>query len=179
MIRWVRAETGDVVPDLAGGSFGRGAWTHPHPACLKKLQHALARSFKAAVITTTAEALRLLCLGAEHRAGQLLGLSRRRGLIVYGSDACAEAWSRGEIYLLLVATDALSAAKLPFVSQMIAAGQAQGWSTKEAFGRLLGRSEVALVALRDRGLARDLFGAIAMALLVRDASLIGQNSPGT
>jgi predicted RNA-binding protein YlxR (DUF448 family) len=173
LIRWVRAETGDVIPDLVGSSFGRGAWTHPHHECLKKLQTSLARSFKAPVLTSTMVALELLSQAGEHRAGQLLGVARRRGLLVHGSDACSEAWSRGGIHLLLVARDAQAAAKLGFVSDAIASGQAQAWSSKEAFGRLLGRSEVALVGLQDRGLARSLFGAIAMALLVRDPALNG------
>lgn len=168
LIRWVRGEDGQIVPDLAGRSFGRGAWIHPDPQCLKGLRTALQRSFRAPIATETTQALLLLRQAAEHRAKQLLGLARRRGLLVFGADSTAEAWRRGEIELLIVARDALAGAKLPFVEEAVTGKKAVCWSNKEELGRLFGRQEVALVSLRDRGLARDLFGAIAMALLVQD-----------
>lgn len=168
LIRWVRGEDGHVVPDLAARGFGRGAWIHPHPSCLKSLRSALQRSFRAPIATETAEGLLLLQRAAEHRAKQLLGLARRRGLLDFGADSTAEAWRRGEVELLVVARDAQAGAKLPFVEEAVTQKKAVCWSNKEELGRLFGRPEVALVSLRDRGLARGLFGAIAMALLVQD-----------
>jgi predicted RNA-binding protein YlxR (DUF448 family) len=168
MIRWVRDDGGAVVPDLSGRSFGRGAWTHPRPDCLRNLQKSLARSFKRPVITPTGEALSLLGQGARHRVSQLLGAARRQKKAIFGSDATSEGWQRGEVYLILVARDAQAAAKSTAVAGAVAQGKACAWGTKHELGRLFGRSEIGVLGLCDRGLAKSLFGAIAMALLVQE-----------
>lgn len=173
LIRWVRAEDGTVVPDLADKSFGRGAWIHPRPECLKKLQSALARSFRAPVKTSTAEALDLLHLGALHRVTQLLGAARRQNAVVFGTDATAEAWYRERAQLVLVAQDARAAANAGFVRDAVAANAARVWGTKDELGRLFGRPEIGVLGIVDRGLASRLFGAIAMALLVRQPGFGG------
>ncbi len=170
MIRWARGDDGAIVPDLAGKSFGRGAWTHPSQKCLKQLQKSLQRSFKASVSTSTEEALLLLREAATHRANQILGLARRRNLLVYGSDATRECWYKGDLFGLLVATDARAAAGASFVAEAIVAGSARAWGKKAQFGLLFGRSEVGVLGVRDRGLAISLFGAIAMALPVLESS---------
>jgi len=176
LIRWARGEDGAVVPDLAGRTFGRGAWTHPTQKCLKQLQKSLQRSFKAEVKTSTIEALELLRLAATHRANQLLGVARRRNVLIYGSDATREAWQKGDLHGLVVAKDARAAAQTPFVAEAIAEGLAKPWGTKQQLGRLFGRSEIGVMGVRDRGLAIRLFGAIAMALLVQEPPFVGEKT---
>lgn len=168
MIRWVRDDGGAVVPDLTGRSFGRGAWTHPRPECLKNLQKSLARSFKGQVTTSTREALSLLGDAARHRVFQLLGAARRQKKAIFGSDATSEGWQKGEVCLILVAQDAQAAAKSSAVAEATLQGKACAWGTKEQLGGLFGRPEIGVLGLCDRGLAKSLFGAIAMALLVRE-----------
>jgi len=164
-VRWVRDEAGEIVPDLLGRSFGRGAWVHPRPSCLDRLIIGLSRSFRAPVHTTRDQALARLALGAQHRTAQLIGASMRQKQVIFGGDACEEAFFSGKIALLLVAGDAKAALQRGFVQQAISSGMACSWGTKEMLGKLLGRAEVALVGVTDRGLAQRLFGAIAMALL--------------
>lgn len=166
MIRWVRDDEGNVVPDLASRSFGRGAWTHARLECLRPLQKSLARSFRAPVRTPTDEALGLLHQAAQHRISTLLGAARRQRRVVFGADATGEAWSKGEVFLVLVAQDAQAAANSSYVGEAVRQGKASAWGTKEQLGGLFGRPEVGVLGLCDRGLAKSLFGAIAMALLV-------------
>lgn len=165
LIRWVRDDEGRVFPDLSGRSFGRGAWVHPTKECLAHLPKSLARSFKAPVTTRGEEALTLLGQAANHRAAQLLGIARRQNLLVFGADAVEEAYREGKVGYILVAWDAQSAAKASCVTDAVAQGKAAAWGTRATLGQLLGRPEVGILAVRDRGLARSLFGAIAMALL--------------
>jgi predicted RNA-binding protein YlxR (DUF448 family) len=165
LIRWVRDDEGAVVPDLSGRSFGRGAWVHPTKECLAHLKKSLARSFKAQVTTSDEEALALLGQAAHHRVRQLLGTGRRQNLLIFGVDAVETAYRVGKVGYLLVALDAQSAAKSSCVTDAVSKGNAAAWGTRATLGQLLGRPEVGILAVRDRGLARSLFGAIAMALL--------------
>ncbi len=167
LIRWVRDDEGAVFPDLSGRSFGRGAWVHPTSKCLTGLKKSLSRSFKAPVRTPDAEALDLLGRAAEHRVGQLLGLARRQNQLVFGADAVEKAYRQGQVTHIVVARDAQSAAKSACVSDAVGQGKAAAWGSRASLGQLLGRPEVGILALRDRGLATELFGAIAMALLAQ------------
>lgn len=164
-MRWVCDEHGAVVPDLLGRSFGRGAWIHPRPKCMARVIPALSRSFKMTVTTTATEAVQLLVVGAHHRVGQLLGSAHRQKHLIFGGDVCEEADRRGQLPLLIVAQDARAASNRGFVERAVVDGRARSWGTKVNLGQLLGRSEVALIGVTDRGLAQRLFGAIAMALL--------------
>ncbi len=173
LIRWVRNEDGSVFPDLSGRSFGRGAWTHATSACLKQLPKALSRSFKVKVEEDGGAALQLLRQAAEHRVSLLLGALRRQRLGIYGTDAVSEAVLTGKVFLVLVAKDARAAAEAPAVRQAVTEGMALAWGTKELFGGLFDRGEIGVVGVTDRGLAKGLFGAIAMALLVQNAPGLG------
>lgn len=178
LIRWVRADDGTVVPDLSARTFGRGAWSHPRPECLKRLIPALQKSFKASVVTTTPEALLLLRSAAEHRIGHFLGALKRQRLAVFGVDSTTEAFHRGDVHLVLMAKDARAAANAGFVREALQDDLVRVWGTKESLGHVFGRAEIGVVGVTDRGLATRLFGAIAMALLVQepesDGSLSGQ-----
>lgn len=165
LIRWVRDDEGAVVPDLSGRSFGRGAWVHPTMDCLAHLKKSLSRSFKAPVTTSDEEALSLLSQAANHRVKQLLATGRRQNLLLFGVDAVEAAYREGKVGYLVVAVDAKSAAKSSCLGDAVGKGKAAAWGTRATLGQLLGRPEVGILAVRDRGLARSLFGAIAMALL--------------
>jgi predicted RNA-binding protein YlxR (DUF448 family)/ribosomal protein L30E len=170
MVRWVLGPEGQVVPDLLGRSFGRGAWTHTTRDCLRALPHALSRSFRQEVKGDRRGLLELLSLAAEHRAVQLLGSVRREGCLALGATPVQAAVKRGDAKALVVARDAQAAASLPEVEQMVRAGQAVAWGTKERLGALCGRPEIAVLAILDQRLAQRLFGAIAMALRASDAA---------
>lgn len=165
LVRFVRSPEGEVFPDLKASSFGRGAWAHPAPGCLKKLPNALARSFRAEVVTSPKDVVERLALAADARVRQLLGAARRQRLITVGADAASEAWFSGKAEMLLVASDARAAAELASVRAAVPLGKVRVWGTKDELGQLTGRPEVGVLAVSDQRLATGLFGAIAMALL--------------
>lgn len=169
-MRWVLGPEGEVVPDLLGKSFGRGAWTHSSRDCLGALPQALSRSFRQEVRTSRAQLLEHLAEAADHRAVQLLGAARREGRLALGSTPVQAAVKRGDAAAVVVARDAQAAAALPEVERMVRTGQAAAWGTKERLGALCGRPEIAVLAILDGRLAQRLFGAIAMALRASDAA---------
>lgn len=161
-MRWVIGPSGEVAPDLRGRAFGRGAWVHARAECLKKLRSALSRSFRAEVKQKQPELLELLAFAYERRVLELLGAARRQGVLALGSSPVQAAIRRGAAGGVIVARDALAAAALPEVQEMVRSGRASAWGTKQQLGGLFGRPEIAVLAILDERLAQRLFGAIAM-----------------
>ena len=174
MLRLVVAEN-DVVFDLAGGAFGRGAYVHPVPDCLARAPRGLARMRSArggraaAAPLSGADLGQRLVLASSQRMAGLLLAARRLGAIAVGSDAARDAVARGmrEIEaagpvrppaapLAIVATDAGSVAQSIEVSRAIAAGRAIAWSTKIELGALLGEQAVAICTVRHESIAAEL-----------------------
>jgi predicted RNA-binding protein YlxR (DUF448 family) len=160
LVRFVLGPEGDVVPDLAGGAFGRGAWVHPRPECLASAPRGMARSFSAKVTTKSDELLVLLRAAAQRRAESLLAAGRAGKRVVLGKAAVEEALGVGHVALLIVAKDARSAVDSREVQKVIAAGKAVVWGTKSSLGALCDRDELGVIAVLDGGLARALERAI-------------------
>ena len=166
MVRFVLAPEGQVLPDLAGGAFGRGAWVHPDPACLgKAAPRGLARSFRAPVTTDAAALQAARGRAALRRVSGLVIAARRAKKLAVGGAAVEQALAAGEAALVVVASDARAAAELPGVSGAIASGRAVAFGSKDFLGELIGRSEVGVVAVLDEGLADEIARMIAMAHL--------------
>lgn len=178
LVRWVVDPEGNVAPDLASRSFGRGAWLHPRRECIKKVTGALSRSFKQSVVTTPEQALGLLARAGHTRALALIGAARRQRLLAVGGQAVVDAVDSGQARAVVVARDSGAGARLSAVERAVSAGMARGFSTKDELGRLLCRPEVAVVAVLDERLAQSLFGAIALALLGPPDGLGPPNSRG-
>jgi uncharacterized protein len=165
LVKWVRGPDGEVIPDLRGKLGGRGAWAHARPECMKKIQAGLSRSFRASVTTSTTEAASRLGQAAENRVEQLLLTLRRRNLGAVGGSFAAEAYRSGRGHGVLVATDAQAAAHEGWVQEAVREGRAMAWGNKDRLGAFFGRDEVAVITILEERLAKDIFGAIAMALL--------------
>lgn len=163
LTRWVFAGDGSVLPDLGRGEFGRGAWLHPSAGCLKKAAGGFARSFKAPINSSPAELAALLGSAADRRVVALLAAAHRSRKLAVGRTAVEKEIEGDRCCLLVVATDAKSAAKATEVQKVVANGGAVGWGTKTLLGGLVGRIEAGLLAVTDDGLASALKATIAMA----------------
>lgn len=164
-IRWVLGEGGTAVPDLRGRSFGRGAYLHRRPECLKHVGASLSRSFKTQVTISDGEALSLLSQAATASVWQLLGAARREGKLAAGATIVEECFRAGQAHLLLVAQDARAAAEISCVSEGLGQGIVRVFGSKEQLGKLVGRPEVGVIAIQEKRLAIALIDAIALALL--------------
>lgn len=155
-------ETGVVVDLLGRGRrAGRGAWIHARKPCLDKaVAKGLSRAAKARVVADASVLAQQIVAQADRRAVSLLAAAHRAGKLAVGSTAVSEAT---EAEMLLVATDAAAAAKLPAVVAALKDGRAVAWADKQRLGEALGRNEVAVVAVLDQGLAEAIHHAIGLA----------------
>ena len=163
MVRLVRGPAGEIAVDIAGGAFGRGAHVHARPPCLAKAcKGGLARSFKAPVVADAHEVAQQIKDGCDRRIAGLVGAARRAGMLAVGADASCEALDAGAP-LVVVAADAGNITSRGPIAEAIAEGRAVSWKTKAALGELLGRAEVSVCVVRDRGISSELAKARAVA----------------
>jgi ribosomal protein L7Ae-like RNA K-turn-binding protein len=142
---------------------GRGAWVHPNGTCLAQaLTKGFARSFHTGIATSLAELEERIRGAACRRVEGLVSAARRAKALAIGATAVEEAWQRGEVAAVVVATDARSAAETRAVIEAVQAGKALGWGTKDWLGRATGREEVAVVAVTDAGFAQALSTAVRL-----------------
>jgi ribosomal protein L7Ae-like RNA K-turn-binding protein len=131
--------------------------------CLKQARAGFSKAFKAPISSSPAELAVLLGSAAERRAAALLSAAQRSRKLVVGKTAVEKELSSGACRLLVIATDAKSAAGSREVAQVIASGGAVSWGTKTGLGGLVGRMEAGVLAVMDDGLANALKKTIAMA----------------
>jgi len=174
MIRLVLGDGGMLAVDLAGRTFGRGAWAHPRTDCLvRACRGGAAKSFKTAISTDAATLVTAVRAAADRRVEALLSSARGAGRIAPGSDVARAAFEQGSAKLVLVAADGRATAHLGFVGVAASRGMAILWGTKDRIGRAIGRPGTAVVAILDDGLSEAIARAIAIepALLLFDEPL--------
>lgn len=160
LVRLVNAGDGSVVVDASGGAFGRGAHVHPTPTCLAKAERGLSRSFKCAIRAPQAELQAAIVAALARRAEGLLATAHRLHRLEVGADAVKALLQTGATPLVVVACDAGSVAQSHEVAALVAKGRVVAWSSRAQLGAALGRSEVALFALKDDRLATAFADAI-------------------
>jgi predicted RNA-binding protein YlxR (DUF448 family)/ribosomal protein L7Ae-like RNA K-turn-binding protein len=140
--------------DLADSRFGRGAHMHASKECAQKaLRGGFAKVFKCKVEGTVESLSEQLLVAADRRIEGLLAGARRGKLAISGSDVVRAAYREGTAALVVVATDAAAAAKLPEIQDAVSQGRAIGWSNKQRLGAIFGRDEVAVCAVLHEGVA--------------------------
>ncbi len=165
-MRLVLGPDGDVVPDVAGGAFGRGAWVHPRPECLaSSVPRGLERALRGKVTAGAAQVTALLRQAGARRLLGLVSAARRARKAAVGSTAVKEALQGGRAKLVIVAVDARSAADTPGLEQAVRAGMALAFGNKAELGNALGQAEVGVVAITDDGLAQAIGRAHALTVL--------------
>ena len=147
---------GQVVFDLAGGSFGRGAHLHANPSCIAKAPRALARAFRREGLSVTAAELgERLVTACDRRMAGLLLAARRTGAVAIGGNAATDAIGRRGAFAI-VAVDAGRVASSIEVDRAIREGRAIAWKTKCELGALLGEEVVAICAVCHTSIAAEL-----------------------
>ena len=147
---------GQVVFDLAGGSFGRGAHVHANASCIAKAPRALARAFRREGLSVTAAELgERLVIACDRRMVGLLLAARRTGAVAIGGNAATDAIERRDAFAI-VAVDAGRVASSIEVDRATREGRAIAWKTKCELGALLGEEAVAICAVCHVGIAAEL-----------------------
>lgn len=160
LARLVRGPEGpnatELAFDLAGGSFGRGAWVHPSTACLERAARSgFSRSFKAPVRTTAGALAAAFCEAAERRVVGLLTSAKRTRQVRVGTDAALSSLADGAT-CVVVAVDAKSVVERREITDAVSRGLAVSFGSKSALGALFGRDEVAVLAITHAALADEI-----------------------
>jgi len=156
---------GTLAVDLADSRFGRGAHVHASKECVQKaLRGGFAKVFKCKVEGTVEALGEQLVISADRRIEGLLAGAKRGKLAISGSDVVRAAYREGTAALVIVACDAVAAAKLPEVQEAVSQGKAIGWGNKQRLGAIFGRDEVAVCAVLHEGVAKAIGSARRIAL---------------
>lgn len=154
-----------LAVDLADTRFGRGAHVHASKECVQKaLRGGFAKVFKCKVEGSMESFGEQIVIAADRRIDGLLAGARRGKHAVSGADVVRAAYRDGSAVLVVVASDAAAAAKLPEVQEAISLGKAIAWSNKQRLGAIFGRDEVAVCAVLHEGVAKAIGSARRMAL---------------
>lgn len=161
LVRLVLSEVSDadergvgVGVDAKGGASGRGAWICASPSCLEKaVKGGIARAMKRRVLTSAEEVAEHLVVAYGARLRGLLLASRRTHAVALGADAVWETLET-ERPLLVVARDAGRVAQDYRVVDAAGRGDVVVWGDKATLGKIFGKAEIAIFALRDEGLEK-------------------------
>jgi uncharacterized protein len=166
LVRLVVGPEGEVVPDLAGGAFGRGAWVHPRVACVEgAVKGGLSRGLKTQIKTDLAQVLSHLRDAAVRRTYSLLQAAQRAQRAVLGTAGLEEAERDGRVELLVLAADAKASADLSAVRRLGQRGRVRLFKSKAELGAVFGRDELALIGLISPDLSQEVSRMISVSEL--------------
>jgi uncharacterized protein len=159
LLRLALGPEGTVGADFAAKLPGRGAWVTLNRAGLEtafakgKLKGALARAFKVEQNQLTLDPAlpAQIAAGLQQRALNRLGLEKRSGHIVSGSDQVEDALRKGKAHLVLHAGDAAPDGMRKLRKEGVGAVQLP--CTREEIGLALGREAVVHTAVIDSAAA--------------------------
>ncbi len=166
LVRLVVGPEGEVVPDLSGGAFGRGAWVHPRLTCLEgAVRGGLSRGLKTQIKTTASEVAGHLRDAAVRRTISLLQAAQRAKRVAIGTAALEDAERDDRVELLILASDAKASADLSAVRRLAVRGRVRLFSTKAELGVAFKRDELALIGLSSKDLSREVSRMISVSEL--------------
>ncbi len=163
LIRLALGPDGQVLPDVRAKAPGRGAWIGVDRATLDaanakgKLKGALARSFKDGAVSAPADLGERIETALRQAVLDRLGLEARAGNLLSGAERIETAARKGDVHLLLHASDAGADGRSRLdQAWRMGGGEAQGLvfpAERAILSLALGRQNVVHVALIDRAAA--------------------------
>jgi hypothetical protein len=163
LIRLALSPEGELLPDVRAKAPGRGAWIGVDRGALEqalaggKLKGALARAFKGAPIAIPGDLAARIEAALRQAALDRLGLEARSGTLLTGSEKIEASARKGEVHLLLHASDASEDGngKLD-QAWRVGGGERQGLvipAERAILSLALGRQNVVHIAIIDRAAA--------------------------
>lgn len=174
LIRLALGPDGGVAPDVRARAPGRGAWIGVDRSALEtalvkgKLKGALIRAFKTNIVNVPADIAARTEDALERAALDRLGLEARTGMLVTGSDRIEDAARKGQVKLLLHASDAREDGnrKLDKAWRMGSDLEGSGLAglviaaNRTILSKALGRENVVHIAVTDRAAASRISAAL-------------------
>ena len=163
----VRLVVGPTAPfvavDLRRRLGGRGVSVHPKRACIRSasLRGGLARALRGVAQVEPESVERMLVEQFEQRALGLLSSAQRTRSLALGTDAVRAALKANKGDLLIRARDSRGRGE-----ELARAAAALGcatatWGTKASLGDAFGRSELGVLLVTDRGIARAVLDCLS------------------
>ncbi len=152
-----------VAVDLGRRLGGRGVSVHPKKACIRSaaLRGGLARAMRGVAQVEPETIERMVVQQFERRAQGLLSSAQRARSLAVGADAVRSALKANQGDLLIRAKDSRGRG-----DELARAATALGcatatWGTKASVGDAFGRSELGVVLVTDRGIARAVLDCLS------------------
>jgi len=165
LVRYVVAPDGAVLVDYRQRLPGRGAYTCITAQCLGDAvkKNSFKRCFKGQCCTVDLDELKQqLILAVEQKIKNLIGMSRKSGQVISGSNAVIESLrKKSSIALVLIAAD-ISAAigqKIETLAQRENIYSARLYD-KQMIGQMLGKEERSVIAVQIGLLADSLLNEL-------------------
>ncbi|MBT8468153.1 MAG: DUF448 domain-containing protein [Deltaproteobacteria bacterium] len=152
-----------VAVDLGRRLAGRGVSVHPQKACIRSasLRGGLARALRGVAQVEPDAIERMVVQQFERRALGLLSSAQRARSLAVGADAVRSALKANQGDLLIRAKDSRGRAdELARAATAIGCATAT-WGTKASVGDAFGRSELGVVLVTDRGIARSVLDCLS------------------
>ena len=160
LIRFVCDPSGQLQVDYRSKLPGRGAYTCVESECVTAAikNNGFSRTFKQPVSSPDSEALlQVIALSLQTRILNLIGMARKAGSVVSGSNSVLQELAKPSASLLVVATDAAAGtadkilnrakgADVPFVKMF----------NKQTLGSAVGRDERSHLVLTNKRFAKNL-----------------------
>ena len=163
LIRLALSPEGEVLPDVRAKAPGRGAWISVDRGTLEeaqakgKLRGALARAFKGAPLSVPDDLGARIEAALRQAALDRLGLEARAGTLLTGSDRIEDAARKGQVAMLLHASDASEDGNRKLdQAWRVGGGEPQGLvipAERAILSLALGRQNVVHVAIVDSAAA--------------------------
>lgn len=161
LLRYVVSPQGDLLVDYQGKLPGRGAYTCFSPECLQKalkrgqFRRAFRMDFRPPDADALTEDLRRQVAG---RAAGLIGMARKSGALILGSNQVLDSVARREPLAFVLRAEDMSTG---IATKVEGSTQKNGTRlytkfSKDKLGKMLGRDEVSVVGLRQSALADSL-----------------------
>ena len=152
-----------VAVDLGRRLGGRGVSVHPKKACIRSaaLRGGLARALRGVAQVEPESIERMVAQQFERRAIGLLSSAQRARSLALGADAVRSALKANKGDLLIRAKDSRGRGdELARAATTIGCATAT-WGTKASVGDAFGRSELGVVLVTDRGIARAVLDCLS------------------
>ncbi|EQB30783.1 DUF448 domain-containing protein [Sphingobium ummariense] len=163
LVRLAVGPEGQVLPDIRAKAPGRGAWIGVSRAELEtalakgKLKGALARSFKTGDLSIPDDLPDLVETGLRRALLDRLGLEARASMLLTGSEKIEVACRKGQVQLLLHASDAAADGNRKLNQALRVGQEAEGTDLagivlpvdRNALSMAMGRDNVVHIAVTD------------------------------
>jgi hypothetical protein len=163
----VRLVVGNSAPfvavDLGRRLAGRGVSVHPRRACIRSaaLRGGLARALRGVAQVEPESIERMLIQQLEQRAFGLLSSALRTRSLALGTDAVRAALQANKGDLLIRAKDSRGRGDELAHAATALGCAAVAWGTKASLGNAFNRSELGVLLVMDRGIARAIMDCLS------------------